>query len=87
MTLEEAAEFMENREYVSGQKNRIRRGLSILEKYSEDVTLTAEHDEIWAYPNGDMQEVVSSMTEEDLAELADLGWSIDLELEGFGHMV
>ena len=69
MTIEEAAELMDNPEYVSGTKNLIPTGLTILSKYCDDITVTAEHDEIWAYTD-DFEADLQKMSKEDIEKLA-----------------
>ncbi len=82
MTIERASEVMESVEYDYEQKNVIVQGLNIMAKYCEDVEIAADHDEIWAGPHD--SDAIEHMSEEDLRELARLGWSID-DGDSFHH--
>jgi hypothetical protein len=60
---------------------RIRAGLNILAKYSDNGDFAAEHDQIWAGIDASEMEI----DEEDLKELDDLGWFIDEEFDSWSH--
>lgn len=68
--------------FNSGVKNEEIKGLMILAKYSEDVSITAEHDEIWAYLKD-----WTPMTEEDVRAMFYFNWRWDDENEGFAKFV
>lgn len=85
MTTEQIQELYEKEyedSFNSDVKNSELKGLMILAKYSEDVTITAEHDQIWAYLKD-----WEPMTEEDVRAMFDLNWRWDDEFEGFAKFV
>ncbi len=84
MTIEEAAELMDNAEYAPGKKNHIAAGFAILSKYCDDIAVSAEHDEIWAGPDRNFEAFVEEIKREDIEELATLGWDID-DSDSFHH--
>ena len=86
MTIEEAAELMENAEYDPSKKNDIAAGFAILSKYCDDIPVAADHDEIWAGPASNFEAFVEEINREDIEELATLGWHID-DSDSLHHFV
>ena len=74
MDPQEVRELIENTAFSGEKINTIRKGLQIFEKYIKDVDICAEHDEI--YVGGDFDTITLKMTEEDVRELARLGWFV-----------
>jgi hypothetical protein len=54
------------------QKQRILRGLQIIAKYDDDIECILEYDEMYA---SNFSKTVVQMTEEEVKELARLGWN------------
>ncbi len=85
MTLEEAVALLEALEYVGGVKNRIPDGLQLMKKYYDDVDVRAEHDEVWAGPDGADALQIERWSEEDIREMGRLGWHLDADIECWHH--
>ena len=66
-TIEKIGEEFESS--FSGEKNKVFKGLRILSKYSEDISINPTHDELFAGV-----EDYSKMTEEDVREMFRLDW-------------
>lgn len=88
MTIEEAKKILDkandegySKDNRGKYKNRIRVGLQILEKYTDDTDMDVafEHDQIFA---GDFNE---NMTPEDVRELGLNGWFLSSETDGWSH--
>lgn len=84
MTTEQLQALYETYEdkHTSGVKNAELKGLQILAKYSDDVSVTAEHDQIWAYLKD-----WTPLTEEDARAMFELNWMWEEENEGFSKFV
>lgn len=64
--------YKEFEDYDRGDvKNEIVKGLNILAKYSDDVSINPAHDELFA---GLDEAELEKMTEEDVREMFKLGW-------------
>ncbi len=76
MTVEEALEIIKKTKPDYNQKHRVLRGIQILSEHDEDldIGIVFEHDQVWA---GDFEATVASMTEEEVVEMALLGWFED----------
>lgn len=65
------------------EKNAVMRGLQILAKYENDVWPQFGHDVIWA---SSFEETVPFMSEEDVIQMAKLGWFYDDDSECWSHV-
>ncbi len=74
-------EEFENKNYFDrDSKNQIVAGLVVMAKVCDDITVTAEHDQIWAYLEN---EDYGKISEESVIEIFRLNWFWDDENEGF----
>lgn len=71
MTKEEAQHIMEQVKPSYTEKQRVIRGLNILAKYDDDLSIAFEHDQMYT---GDFETLIAHMTPEDLQELTLCGW-------------
>lgn len=62
-------------------KNRIIKGLNILDKYCNSIHIEPEHDTLYIHLDNDKQ--YTSITDEDMTTLGKLGLGWDDELECF----
>ncbi len=83
MKKEQIQSFYENlpEEKWELKKNKQIKGLNIMSKYCDDITLVPEHDELRAYL--DKAEQYELITEEDLTAIFRLHWRWDEEFECF----
>ena len=84
MTIIQAQELIESVHYTPGLKNRFRKGLSIMEKYYDDIEPIAEHDDIWVNQQGDDLHI-EEWTEPDISDMARCGWDLDLDIESWHY--
>jgi len=83
MDIEKAKEVLEKTDTeIFVEKNKVMRGLQILAKYEENVMPQFDHDIIWA---SDFEETASQMPEEDVIQMAKLGWFYDEENDCWAH--
>ena len=71
--LEEIIEFLEQDFPMDGEflSNQEFRGMQVLAKYTEDLEMAAEHDQIYA---SSFEDTALKMSKEDLILMAKLGW-------------
>jgi hypothetical protein len=86
MNKEKIAEIYKSVEdnFNSDSKNEVFKGLLLMSKYCDDITLTAEHDSICAYLK---DEDYDKITEEDLRSIFNENWMWNEEFEGFQKFV
>ncbi len=83
MDIDKAKEVIKEFEtYIGEEKNKVMRGLQILAKYEENVMPQFDHDIIWA---SDFDKTVMQMPEEDVIQMAKLGWFYDKENDCWAH--
>ncbi|NTW27280.1 MAG: hypothetical protein HGA36_03080 [Candidatus Moranbacteria bacterium] len=84
MDIDKAKEIIEKMDISSmiGEKNTVMHGLQILAKYEENVMPQFDHDIIWA---SDFDKTVMQMPEEDVLQMAKLGWYYDTENDCWAH--
>lgn len=56
-----------------------------MNEYTDEITITSGHDEIWAYLAKD--EDYEKVTEANLEAIFSLGWRWDNEFEGFAKFI
>lgn len=64
------------------EKNVVMRGLQILAKYEDNVLPQFDHDKILV---SDFEKIVEQMSEEDVIQMAKLGWFYDKENDCWVH--
>lgn len=80
MTHEQIRELCEATESdYAGTKNREFEGLKILMKYTDELSFSAEHDQLWVHLP---EERIEAMSKEDIVEMAKMGWFLESEWEG-----
>ena len=82
MDVNKAKELVENTKSDFSEKHRVMRGLQILTKYQDHEECYFEHDVIWA---GGFDDLVSKMSEDDVCQMAKMGWFCDSEAEHWAH--
>lgn len=82
MDIEKAKEIIEETNTDFREKNTVMRGLQILAKYEDNVKPEFDHDIIWA---SDFDETVMQMPEEEVLQMAKLGWRYDEENDCWSH--
>ena len=85
MNWEKAQKILEEAEFNSDAENEVFEGLKIISRHCGNITVTAEHDQIWAYLLNDGD--IELFTEEDIKELAKNNWMADEEDGGFSKFV
>ena len=65
------------------QPNNVLQGLQIIARHVEDTGPEFGHDIIWA--GGDFDDVVEKMSEEEVHEMATLGWHYDDDSNSWAH--
>ncbi len=79
MNTEKIAEIYSQPEfegYFGGEKNKIFKGLQILSKYTDEISINPAHDEIYA---GLSEDEYAKMTEDDVKQMFKLDWRWDDE--------
>ncbi len=71
MTRERALQIIDETEANYYLNQKILRGLQILARYDEKLDCNFEHDQMWV---GDFEAAVGKMAEEEVWEMARLGW-------------
>jgi len=79
----EKIKLLEQQETNYDIKNRIVKGLIILEKYCDDITIEPVHDEIYIYLEKDEQ--YNDISDNDLVTLGKLGYMWSDEFNCFSH--
>jgi len=82
MDINKAKELIEKTDRSFSERHQIMKGLQILAKYENDVDCYFEHDRIYA---SNFEETVSKMSEDDVLQMAKLGWFHDEENEYWTH--
>ncbi len=81
MDIDKAIELIEKNNTITGM-HQIMRGLQILAKYEVDDDCCFEHDIIFA---GNLEKTVPKMSEEDVLQMAKLGWFFYVENGCWAH--
>lgn len=80
---EEKIKLLEKQETDYDIKNRIVKGLIILDKYCDDIHIEPVHDEIYIYLKEDKQ--YDDISDNDLITLGKLGYMWSDEFNCFSH--
>ncbi len=82
MEMSEAVRIIRDVDADSGRKNRVLGGLQILSRHT-DTEPEFAHDVIWA--GGLFDDVIKSMSEDEVREMAALGWFYGSESDSWAH--